>query len=342
MVQILNYFYHNPPLLQQNYNRKKQITDDKIIIKGAIGSGKKTFVLSYLKDEKDFLYIDELDIRFENKSYENLKNFINSNGIKTLIINEPSINKELLNSLDIKIFLLSSKKDYFVDGFKEMWLDFLDFEEFISSSNKNFSISSLFSLYILNGRMQQQPNSKFLQNHLKANYSQNAILILKQIAPNIGYQTSVLNIFNKLKQEHKISKQSVFDEIKKLENEYVLFWVEHTDKKVKKPYFLNFAIKDALSIKKDFKKTFENIVLCELLKLDSEIFYNNIFDFYLPNESLGIICEPFLDIDLAKLKIKKLENELNKVSNVVFITNNTSASFKNITISPFYEWALGL
>lgn len=344
-MNVLNFFYQNPPKITKTYNRKKTITSDKLIIKGAKGSGKKTLVFNHLQDnDKNFLYLDETDLRFDINCYKNLNNFIKNNNIKVLIINEYSLNDFIFNTNLEQIYIIVSKSNYHLDGFDEIWLDFLDFEEYLSSSSKNFNISMFFSLYILNGRMLKEESGSFLQNHLKINYQQNSINILKAISSKIGYQTSILWVLEEVKKYQKISKQSVFDEVFKLENEYMLIWVKNYYKNVKKPYFTNFALRDALCVKKDFKKTFENIVFCELLKFECEIFYTSFLDFYVPKLDLGIICEPFLDMDLAKLKIKKIKNDLEKLSvkNLVFITNNISSSFDGALILPFYEWALGL
>ncbi len=114
----------------------------------------------------------------------------------------------------------------------------------------------------------------------------------------------------------------------------------------KKFYFMDFALKNALTFKKDFLKRFENIVFSELIKKEWQFFYTEHIDFYVPNENLAIICIPFLPAELIKRRFSKLKNELLSlhVKDLQVVTVGNEGGFVqngiNCEIIPFWQWAM--
>lgn len=130
----------------------------------------------------------------------------------------------------------------------------------------------------------------------------------------------------------------------------MLFFVQKFDqpRAAKKVYLIDFAIKNALSFKKDFLKRFENMIFLEMLKRDKDIFYAENIDFYIPLENSAVLSIPFLPPQMIKTKLLKMKNLINSLSikHVQIVTLGNEDSFENegvlYEILPFWEWALQL
>ncbi|KIV03825.1 DNA-binding protein, partial [Vibrio parahaemolyticus] len=120
-------------------------------------------------------------------------------------------------------------------------------------------------------------------SYLKSFYTPLELTILKQIALELGSEFSVNELLKTLKNTIKISKDTLYKSIEKLESNYTLYFVKNFEKNLKKVYFWDFSLKNSLSIQKDFSALFENLILSELFKFKQEIFYTKYFDFYLPS-----------------------------------------------------------
>ncbi|HJE65943.1 MAG TPA: ATP-binding protein, partial [Campylobacter avium] len=118
---------------------------------------------------------------------------------------------------------------------------------------------------------------------------------------------------------------------------------------LKRVYFRDFALRNALCIKKDFNKLFANLVFCELLKLKKKLSYDKNFDFILKDEKIAFVASlPLLDVDLLILKAKKLIPKALEANifHIVFISLSNENSFYEsgvkVEILPFENWALSL
>jgi predicted AAA+ superfamily ATPase len=133
-----------------------------------------------------------------------------------------------------------------------------------------------------------------------------------------------------------------------LESEFYIYFVPKFEKKKanKKFYFADFAVKNALIFEKNFLARFENIVFCELVKKEQNIFYTDVVDFYLPLTNRVILCIPFLPPELIKRRFMKILKELKLlgVTNLQVITLGNEGEFGQndilCEIVPFWEWAM--
>ncbi|EAL6590928.1 ATP-binding protein, partial [Campylobacter coli] len=114
-----------------------------------------------------------------------------------------------------------------------------------------------------------------------------------------------------------------------------------------KIYFRDFGLRNNLCIQKDFAHLFENLILNELFKFKQEFFYNKFFTFYSKVSKIAYISSPTLDIDLIKLRAKKILSkglELG-IFHVVFITLSSEDSFfeqgVKFEVLPFDKFSLG-
>ena len=364
-MQILNALYQNPPKNIKFINRKFEITAPKTLIKGGIGSGKTSLITGFLAayESKEYLYVNLGDLRIDaDEILSNLPEFLHQNPqIKTLAIDDFEQRFqdkfEPILELNLQNFIVASQfKDANLNGFSELNLDFLDYEEFIAFFSKKIDPETLFSHFLLHGR---SPASAFgdaenvavnLQTALKSSLSATQLAVLKECAKAQAQNVSVFEIFSTLKSARKISKDSVYGALSELENMSAVSLVEKFNEPnaAKKLYFNDFAFKSALSLKKDFAKNFNNTVFCELAKFNEQIFYTKELDFFLPKRKLAIICSPFSDADLVFLKFKKLHANLKNLGinrlQAISVANSGETSVEGIKceVAPFSRWALGI
>ncbi|MCH5336931.1 MAG: ATP-binding protein [Campylobacter sp.] len=344
-MKILNFFYENPPKFELSFERKVQIPFGKnVLIKGAKHCGKRKLILNFLSNFKpeEILFLDLKDLRFEKDSLKNLKTFLKQNPqIKILCLYNLDFTPNL-DFVSIPMILSTDKKNIVLPDFMELELDYPDFEEFISISKKNLPVNHLVGLFLQSGR------SIFRENEvLRKNFTFLELEILKYLAINLGNQISTAKLFTTLKSKIKTSKDSVYQSIKDLENSFIIHSVFHDEKKLRKIYFRDFALKNALCIQKDFKHLFENLILNELFKLKQDFFYNKFFHFYSKTSKTAYISSPTLDIDLIKLRAKKILPKALELGifHIFFITLSSEESFfeqgVKFEVLCFDKWALG-
>lgn len=352
-------FYQNSPKISKFYNRKVSIKSDKFILKGAINSGKTTLLKEWLlqnSKEDEILYINLNDIRCdENYIKENLKDFLNANKqIKILGLDgiKSDFNVDFLN---LKIGCVAKNCEVKFKYFDEIFVNNLDFEEFMLFYKKKFDLKTMFSSFIAYGNGVRnvfcdfEDITPFLQNILKANLDQIQIEILKKCCEFTNKIFSTHQVYKSLKENIKVSKDRVYDTILKFENEkYINFLTSKNNQNAKKIFINDFAIISSLNINKNFQNIFSNIVYCELLKLKKEFFHENDIDFFVPDLNLGILCIPFRQSDLVFLKFKKLIKKLKELNIVklivVSMSNSKSLEIEGIKceIMPFWQFSASL
>lgn len=339
-MKILNFFYENHPKFEPNYERKLKLYPANILLKGAKNSGKKRLILNFFSSFKseEVLFIDLEDVRFEKESLKNLTPFLKQNSqIQILCLYNAPTNLNFQSPVNTIVCTHNNLLN--LKGFKELYLNFCDFEEFISISKKNLPIQQLLGLFLQNG---QKENDKIFPKE----FSLLELEILKYLALNLGKEISINQLFLNLKTKIKTSKDSVYKSIKDLENRFIITNLTHGEKKLFKIYFKDFSLRNALCIQKNFNALFENMLLCELFKCQKKLFYNKFFHFYTTHHAY--ISSPTLDIDLIKLRAKKILPKALELGifHIVFITLSSEESFfeqgVKFEILPFDKWALSL
>ncbi|WP_373451533.1 ATP-binding protein [Campylobacter bilis] len=341
----MKFFYENHPKFEITYERKIKISNPNILLKGPKFCGKKTLIFNYLSQFKasEILFLNLYDTRFEKQSLNHLSDFLKENlQIKILCLYNLDFIPDLKN-ISIPILLSTNKKDLTVEGFDELELDYFDFEEFISINRKNLPINHLVGLFLQSGRSQLGEKNALLRQ----NFTILELEILKYLALNLGQQISISKMFKELKKRLKTSKDSVYCAIKELENTYIIYTLKHDEKKLQKIYFRDFGLRNNLCISKNFVYLFENLVLSELFKFKQELFYNKYFNFYTKISKIAYISTPTLDIDLIKLRAKKILFKALELGifHVIFITLSNEDSFfeqgVKFEVIPFDKFSLG-
>jgi len=112
----------------------------------------------------------------------------------------------------------------------------------------------------------------------------------------LGQNVSAFQMFERIKQQQKLSKDMFYKTFYGLMEKGYLYWVEKYEhsRATKKLYTLDFNIKNALTLQKDFSRLFETLVFLEMLKRGSEIYYADGIDFYMPKENRIVLTMPFL------------------------------------------------
>lgn len=377
-MQNLKYFYENPPEIQKFIPRKKGVNSSKTILFGCVGSGKSyilaEYILNFKKDE--FLYINFADLRYKfthlNAEFDKIFEFLEKNSqIGALFLdnldefseNEILHLQNLLNSQNGKVspnlqsIIISTRKNSLnLQGFEKVKITPLCFEEFIAFDKRRTDINAIISAFFLQGGT---PKNSFLnggeiisseQNALKSALNKNEIAVLKECCEFIAQPFSANKIYLSLKEQIRISKDSIYGCVAKFEDEnFVNFVSKFGDEKAAKRLFLsNFNLKDALSFKKDFSKKFINAIFCEIANLGEPIFYTKDLDFYLPSRNLGVLAIPFSASEIVFLKFKKLIGELKRLKitrlSVISMANSGLLEIEGIKceVVPFPQFALGL
>ena len=359
-MKSLETLYQAPIKNTKFIPRKYEIISPKTLIIGAISSGKTALVYEFLNHYKseERLYINLDDIRIDRASLlANLKEFLEKNAqIKVLAVENLQaadlVNLDFLKDDALENIILTSKEfSLLLDGFARINLNYLDYEEFILFFKKNLDQDLLFSYFLAHGNeiasafLDSSEVTAHLQQLLRANLNEQGIAILKECATKCHDTISAFGIYKNLKEQMKISKDSVYSAI----SGYVEF-VPNLDESStsKKIYFTNFALRNALCLKKDFLAVFANVVFCELLKFKDEIYYTKEIDFFLSKKKLAIICVPFSAPEIVFLKFKKLHASLKELGvsklQIISVANQAEQSIEGIKceILPFSRWSLGL
>ena len=340
------------------FDRKIIINRKKTILYGPRKSGKSHLIIDHLRhyEKGSYLYIDFSDDRIEpHLVAENLPLFVKKNPIKLLAIEHFDFSFELPNVDEIIIATSFSSKQ--LAGFDTHTLYPLDFEEFISFDKKHSNIENLFNLYTNHGTFPQivqsieQDIHKQMQQMLHVTLNDpTTFLIYKRFCELQSTKVSLFQIYNHLKVFTKISKDKLYAITAELLDQKLLFFVEKQGQPnaAKKVYPIDFALKDALTFKKDFLKRFENMVFLELIKRNKNVFYEEGIDFYLPDESLAILCVGFATTEAIEMKLQKLlptfwALHIKRIE-VVTLSSESAKDIEGFSFSilPFWEWALQL
>ncbi len=338
------------------FDRKLSINSKKTILTGVKKSGKTHLIIDFLSNfsQDNILYIDFSDERIDKiKIAQNLHKFVKSKPIEVLVIE----NFDFTFSIpDVENIILTCKEgnEHLVD-YTTLTLYPLDFEEFISFDKRHFNIEHLFNLHASLGTFPQivldssNNNPIYIQEMLKLMLDERIEFdIFRKLSETIGNKISLFQIYNQLKINMKISKDKLYEKITKLEREKMIFLVEKfsSPKANKKLFLIDFTLKNSLTFKKDFLKTFENMVFLELTKQNNEIYYTDLIDLYIPNKNYALFCIPFLTQELIQVKLTKILSHLKElhVSKVDIVTIGNEGEFwlKNVKckILPFWDWAL--
>ena len=350
----LEVLYDFEPKKFEYIDRKIQITQKKVIIVAPPKSGVTYLVYSHLMhyDKESYLYIDFDDTRVEgNLIKSNLQNFILKNNIKLLVMENFNFSFEIPKCDEI---IITTKKYNKIDGFKYINFYPLDFEEYIAFDKTHSKIENIFNAFANSGTypfialLNDIDKIKYLQHLLQSmTKDKKQLAILKAFSSFQAQSVSLYQIYNRLKNDMKISKDLFYELVEDLRQKQIILFLEKFNhpKAGKKLFFIDFALKNALNFEKDFLRRLENIVYLEMYKRGKTLYYTDEIDFYLPKENCAVLVIPFLPPALLKNKIIKRKKAFKKlaIKNVFIISLGNEGEFDqegiHYEIIPFWNWA---
>jgi hypothetical protein len=353
-MDILLQEYYKTDLQVEKYRERKCFIDDNSYqINGVTQSGKTTLIKNYLLSRKksSYLYINCSDIRINKEKFNKmLPLFCVQNHIDILALDNYSTAFTIPN---VSQLLISSEEHYELDFLKTLRLYPLDYEEFLAYEHK-YDSSALNHFVQLGGfasmhKINADERLVYLQNALRFALDDIEFDILRLCAKFISQKLSAYNIYERLKQNRKISKDKLYRSFEALlAKNYIHTLAKFAHARAtKKIYLCDTSLKTALSVEKNFGRLFENMVFLELLKSGTECYYADEIEFYLPKSDSIILCKPFADERRLFKKLESIEAFLFSygITNITVVTMNKEGTISHplakVAIIPFDIWALG-
>jgi GTPase SAR1 family protein len=368
-LETLEFFYENFDFSRVNLlDRKVSIDSPKTVIYGPKHVGKSSLIYSFLQSlpAEKYLYIDFEDFRFSTISKESLSSFVEMNEITSLAFDnyDFSLDFQALLQIESKLdsFIIatssvvdSSAKNDLNDlkGFDLIKLNALDFEEAILFDAKSQSVTTTFDKFIKNGNYPIYSSTNTLtheiQNIIKLMANSTIHLqIMISLFRNTSKSISLFALFNDLKKEFKISKDSFYAIVETLRQQEIIYLIKnHKKPKAKqKVYIYNHALYNSVSKSKNFITALNNAIFLEIQKRYCEIYFLDGIDFYIPSKNYIVLSVAFFgnfQVPTISGVILNILKDYN-IERVDIVTVSSGYEFFiddiKCSVMPFYEWAL--
>ncbi len=336
--------------------RKCRIETKKTILRGPPKSGKSYLIYDYLSRYKsnEYLYIDCDD--FKNKYQDissNLELFIITNNIEVLVLENFKFEFELpiIQSIIITTFV-----DNNISAFDTIYLQLLDFEEYILFDSKHQNTLNSFNSFLKFGNFPEIIEYPEFKKHTR-NYEicklyckDNIELeILFHLIKSASEKKSIFQLFNSMKKTTKISKDRFYKTCEKYTLNHIIYFCSKFNQPnaVKKIFIFNHSLIDIVSYNKNFHNLFTNMIFLEIYKKHKDIYYLDNIDFYIPEDNLIILAIPFFN-NFEVINISMKLTPYIKIHNIKKINIVTISNEKKITIGKieakvikFHDWVLG-
>ena len=353
MEILLEEFYKTDLNLEKFHFRKIYLDDASYQLSGITHSGKSKIVKSYLLGLKksSYLYIDCNDIRIEIERLNNsLAQFCKTHKIDVLVLDNY---KESINFVNVSQLIITTELPIEVEFLTHLKLYPLDYEEFLAYEHK-YDSSALNHFVQLGGfahmhKVSADERNIKIQKMLQAVLSDIEFDILKLCAKFMSQKISAFTLYERLKSTRKISKDKLYKSFELLVQKDYLHLLQKFNhpRATKKVYLCDISLKSALTIEKNFGWLFENMIYLELLKSDTECYYEDEIDFYLPQNDEIILSKPFADERRLFKKLESIEAFIftHSIKKITAISMNKEGSLSHplarVEIVPFDIWALG-
>ena len=353
MELLLEELYKTDLYIDKYHDRKIFIDDKSYQINGITQSGKTKLVKNYLLSLKknSYLYVDCQDVRIDiDELNKTLKTFCTSKKVDTLVLDNyiPEI-----NIVNVPQLIIISEIHYEINYLTNITLYPLDYEEFLAYEYK-YDSTALNHFVQLGGfahmhKVNPDARISYIQKTLKYTLDDIEFDIIKLCAKMMSQKISAYNIYERLKNSRKISKDKLYKSYEALVKKgyiHTLAKFVHT-RATKKVYLCDTSLKSALSTEKHFGRLFENMIYLELLKSNIECFYSDGVDFYIPKQNSVILAKAFTDERTLFKKIESMEEFIftHQIKQITAVTMNKEGSISHpiskVEMVPFDIWALG-
>ncbi|MCK9455260.1 MAG: ATP-binding protein [Sulfurimonas sp.] len=321
-------------------------------INGISQSGKTKLVKNYLLGLKksSYLYIDCSDLRIDIAELNSeLPLFCSRNRINTLVFDNYTSDIKIFNTPQL---IICSELHYDIEFLTSVKLYPLDYEEFLAYEYK-YDSTALKNFFQLGGfaymhKISSDERVGYIQRTLKFALDDIELDILIYCTKMMAQKISPYSIYERLKQNRKISKDKLYKSFESLSAKNYIHQLQKAShpKAIRKIYLCDISLKSALTTDKHFGRVFENMIYLELLKSDTECYYDEGIDFYLPKNSEVILATPFADERALFKKIEAIEAfifryQIKKITSITMSTDGSiSHPFSKIEMVPFDIWAL--
>jgi len=353
MEILLEEFYKMDLHIDKFHDRKVFLDENSYQINGIAQSGKTKLLKNYLLSLKksSYLYINCNDVRIDfNELNITLSQFCIDNKIDVLALDNY---KPEINFVNVTQLLITSELHHDIDFLDSIQLYPLDYEEFLAYEHK-YDSSALNHFFQLGGfpsmhKVYSDTRSIYLQETLTRSLDEIEFDILKLCSKMMSQKVSAFTIYERLKSVRKISKDKLYKSYDSLLSKKYIHTLEKFEhaRATKKIYLCDISLKSALTTDKHFGRLFENMVYLELLKSSTQCYYDELIEFYIPNNGEVILCMPFADERALFKKIEQIEAFIftHSIEKITAITMNREGSISHplsrVEMLPFDIWALG-
>ena len=353
MEILLEEFYkqdlHSAHYTERRYQLEADISYQ---LTGITLSGKTSIIKNYLLQHKKshYLYIDCSDLRIDTEALnQTLYRFCNQNEITILALDnyDPQIRLP-----KVKQLIIASNHYHDFKELTHLKVYPLNYEGFLAFEQR-FDDTALSHFFQLGGfpfmhRVPSEERTVYLQKHLQYKLDDVSFDLLHLSSQFISQKVSAFTLYERLKQQRKISKDRLYRQFESLiDDEYIYMLAKYqAPKATKKLYHCDIAIKNVLTSQKHFGRLFENMLYLEMIKGGFEVYYDDDINFYIPQQDRIIIPQPFGNDETLFKLVEKLEAFIitHSVKRVEVVTMSAEASlhhpFVEVAMEPFNVWAL--
>jgi len=353
-VHILESFFNNRVRNSSFYPRKLSLPDEgSFHLHGARGVGKSALVIDYLQTlpVDSWLYIDCQDPVFalEDIDSDLLDAFLQEEAIETLVLDHYYAG--FLDRLPARVRIIIVTRQPRLDHpMPSLELFGLDYEEFLSWG-RDYAPAQRFNRFLKAGTLPamalHDPGALelTLRPFFLAAFDEDESRMMLILARYQGHHLSIHQLYRFAREYFRISKDRVYETIKRFTEEKLIFFIENAEGKgAGKMILYDHALAGYLSKEQPFSVRFDSLVALALIKHG--------FDFralgrrgYLYNYEL-IIPAPFETEEQAWTLVYKQIPLWRKhaVKQAWFVTVSNRFRFELGGIVceglPFYEWSI--
>ncbi len=353
-MEILERLFEKSKNLPLFAARKLELEGEKMILCGAPKVGKTSLAKSYLQNFANPLYLNLKDPRIKSALpliAANMERFCQHNDIEAIAIDNYTPSFPLPS---VKSILLVSETRLEAQGYTNLSLRGLDFEEYWSFDKRHQNVRHLFNAFLKDGSL---PEISLSEDSLKSARKQeilrllcsdeSELALLHGLLAHMGQKITTNQLYMHLKKRLQLSKDRIYATINDYHARGILHLVEKFEQKSapKKLFFWDFTLANVLSYERNFGALVENMLFLELLKEDETLFYTDKVDFILPKRARGILIMPFCTPESLQARLAKIHKEREFLDSFTIITLGFSQTGESLGMPygaiPFWEFALG-
>ena len=275
-MSLLESFFNNRVENSRFFPRKVSLPDTgSYHLYGARGVGKTTLVIESLQSlpEDSWLYIDCQDPVFALEDIDDvlLDAFVDEEGIETLVLDH--YYPEFLESFpqDIRLILIS-RIPHAVMDLPKIELFGLDYEEFLSFG-RDLSPTHSFNRFFKSGTLPGMAHGEtaaldtVFRPFFFASFDEDESRMMLILSRYQGHRVTTHQLYNYARESFRISKDRVYQTVKRFEEEKLIFFIEDVERKgARKLILYDYALSRYLNKTQPIALTFDAMVALALIK----------------------------------------------------------------------------